>query len=105
MKHTQSQWLATALAFVCAAFLATINGAALSAASTQSDLSGLASVSGSVTSSEPFQAARVYLRNTEKRIQYMVYTAGGKYTAMHLFPGAYEMRVEGRGLESAVKKV
>ena len=69
------------------------------------ELKALASVSGTVTAASPFQAAKVYLRNSDKRIQYMVYTAGGKYQAMHLFPGNYEMRVEARGLNSAVTKL
>jgi virginiamycin B lyase len=105
MTATKLQRLPIALTFICGALLAVINESSLAAASAQSELAGLASVSGTVTSSEPFQAAHVYFRNTEKRIQYMVYTAGGKYTAMHLFPGTYEMRVEARGLESPVKKV
>src|SRR5262245_49919725 len=71
----------------------------------KSELSGLASVSGTVTSAVPFQAARVYFRNPDKRMQYMVYTAGGKYQAMHLLPAKYEMRVEARGLDSEVTQV
>ncbi|HEX2827712.1 MAG TPA: carboxypeptidase regulatory-like domain-containing protein [Burkholderiales bacterium] len=68
-------------------------------------MAGLATVSGTVTSPAPFKAAKVYFRNADKRMQYMVYTAGGKYQAMHLFPGNYEMRVEAPGLESAVTTV
>ena len=74
-------------------------------AAAPSELSGLASVSGTVTAANPFKAAKVYFRNTDKRMQYMVYTAGGKYRAMYLMPGNYEMRVEARGLESPVTKV
>jgi virginiamycin B lyase len=66
----------------------------------QSDLAGLASVSGSVSSPTPYKAAKVFFRNPERRMQYMVYTAGGKYQAMHLLPGNYEMRVEAAGLSS-----
>jgi len=64
-----------------------------------------ASVSGTVTAPAPFQAAKVYLRNADKRMQYMVYTAGGKYRAPHLLPGNYEVRVEARGLESPKKNI
>ena len=71
----------------------------------KAELSGLASVSGTVTSAQPFQAAKVYFRNAERRMQYMVYTAGGKYQAVHLLPGKYEMRVEARGLDSDVTQV
>src|SRR6185436_12523109 len=79
--------------------------AAAQSAGGKAELSGLASVSGTVTSVQPFQAAKVYFRNTDQRMQYMVYTAGGKYQAMYLLPGKYEMRVEARGLDSAVAQV
>lgn len=71
----------------------------------QSELANLASVSGTVASPTPFTAAKVYFRNVDRRMQYMVYTAGGKYQAMHLLPGNYEMRVEAPGLDSAVTKL
>src|SRR5712671_2550968 len=71
----------------------------------QSELAGLASVSGSVTSPAPFKAAKVYFRNTERRMQYMVYTAGGKYQAQNLLPGNYEMRVEAPHQASPAVKV
>jgi len=68
-------------------------------------LENLAGVSGSVTAPAPFQAAKVYLRNTDRRMQYMVYTARGKYSAPYLLPGNYEVRVEARGLASPVQKI
>jgi len=71
----------------------------------QSELAGLASVSGTVSSSAPFKAAKVYFRDTERRMQYMVYTAGGKYQAVNLLPGNYEMRVEAPHLASSAAKV
>jgi virginiamycin B lyase len=71
----------------------------------QTELAGLASVSGTVSSATPFKAAKVYFRNTDRRMQYMVYTAGGKYQAAHLLPGNYEMRVEAKGLASSVTPV
>ena len=74
-------------------------------AAAQSELKGLASVSGSVTSPAPFKAAKVYFRNAARRMQYMVYTAGGKYQAVNLLPGNYEMRVEAPHLASNVVKV
>jgi virginiamycin B lyase len=90
---------------VVGAFPAAHDATAQSAPAGKSELSGLASVSGTVTSSSPFKAAKVYFRNTDKRMQYMVYTAGGKYQAMHLLPGKYEMRVEAQGLDSTVTQV
>jgi hypothetical protein len=79
--------------------------AAAQSAGGKAELSGLASVSGTVSSAVPFQAAKVYFRNADRRMQYMVYTAGGKYQAMHLLPGKYEMRVEARGLDSEITQV
>jgi virginiamycin B lyase len=104
MKHIASKFSGALLAVLCAV-LAAQNATAQSPASTSTELSGLASVSGAVTSAAPFQAAKVHFRNVDKRVQYTVYTAGGKYNAMYLLPGDYEMRVEARGLESAARKI
>lgn len=100
MKQMYPRWMAALLVLFCGAWLSAHNAAAQS-----SELSGLASVSGSVTAPVPFKAAKVYFRNVERRMQYMVYTAGGKYQAMHLLPGKYEMRVEAQDLDSAVVPV
>src|SRR5260370_4387009 len=70
-----------------------------------SDVAGLASDSGTVDGVKTFAAAKVYFRNTDKRILYMVYTNGGKYQAMHLMPGNYEFSVQAKGQESAVQKL
>jgi virginiamycin B lyase len=105
MKQSNLRMLTALLGITCGAFLAMQHAAAQSAAGNAPQLAGLASVSGTVTSENPFQAARVYFRNVDKRMQYMVYTAGGKYQAMHLLPGKYEMRVEARGLDSPVTQV
>ena len=61
---------------------------------------GTATLTGTVTAPSAFQAARVYARNTDKNIIYMVYTGGGRYQAVALFPGPYEVWVETSGLES-----
>ena len=82
-----------------------VRDAAAQSAAGKAELSGLATVSGTVTSAVPFQAAKVYFRNADRRMQYMVYTAGGNYQALHLLPGKYEMRVEARGLDSEVTQV
>ena len=105
MKLMSPRLIALLLTMACVAFPAAQNAAAQAAPGGKSELSGLASVSGSVTSSSPFKAARVYFRNVDKRMQYMVYTAGGKYQALHLLPGQYEMRVEAQGLDSAATRV
>src|SRR5713226_7179398 len=68
-------------------------------------LPGMASLSGTVESPKPFKAAQVYIRNVDKRILYMVYTNAGRYRAVSLFPGNYEIKVIAKGLRSEVKQL
>ena len=68
-------------------------------------LPGTASLSGTVTSTAPFKAAQVSVRNVDKRILYMVYTSAGQFRAAALFPGNYEVSVATRGLESDIQKL
>ncbi len=70
-----------------------------------SDIAGLATASGTVDAAKPFKAAKVFFRNTDKRILYMVYTDRGKYQIMHLMPGNYEFSVQSKGEESNVQKL
>src|SRR6058998_95018 len=58
-----------------------------------SGLTGMATMTGSVSAGRPFKAAQVYIRNTDKRILYMVYTNAGQFRALGLFPGSYEVSV------------
>ena len=100
------RWLTILLvAAACGALPVARDAAAQPPAGASSQLSGFASVSGTVNSYAPFKAARVYFRNLDKRMQYMVYTAGGRYQAQYLLPGRYEMRVETPGFESPVTPV
>src|SRR5262245_9949541 len=105
MNRMRMQFHAVLLAMACALLPAAKHALGQSAPPGASELSGLASVSGTVTSASTFKAARVYFRNVDKRMQYMVYTADGKYHAMHLLPGKYEMRVEARSLDSPVTEI
>lgn len=66
---------------------------------------GTAGLSGTVDSTAPFKAAQVFIRNMDKRIQYMVYTNAGQFRAVALFPGNYEVSASGQGLESDVQKL
>ena len=59
-------------------------------------ISGMGSLSGTVTAPKEFKAAKVYAHNLEN-VVYMVYTVGGKYQAVDLFPGNYEVTVEKSG--------
>src|SRR6058998_1847111 len=68
-------------------------------------LRGMASMSGAVSSSKPFKAAQVYIRNVDMRILYMVFTNAGQFRAVSLFPGNYEISVIGKGLKSDVRKL
>jgi streptogramin lyase len=85
------------LALICGSEAVSTLGAA--------SIPGTATVSGTVTSSKPFKAARVYIRNHDRRMLYMVYTSRGHYRAVDLFPGNYEISVETKGLESDVQKL
>ena len=68
-------------------------------------LTGMATMTGTVTAGKPFKAAQVYIRNTDKRILYMVYTNAGQFRALGLFPGNYEVSVTARGLKSDIQKL
>ena len=74
--------------------------AVLAGAGLQAAVPGTGTVSGTVTASQPFQAAQVYLRNVDKRVVYMVYTRDGRFRAVALFPGTYEISASTRHLES-----
>jgi streptogramin lyase len=63
-------------------------------------IAGTASLSGSVTAERPFTAAQVYARNMDKSMLYMVYTNRGRYAAINLMPGGYEVWVEKGELKS-----
>ena len=69
------------------------------------EIQGTGSISGTVTAKQPFKAAQVYIRNVDKRILHMVYTNAGKFRAVNLFPGNYEISVEVKGMESEVQKL
>jgi hypothetical protein len=95
----------TGIALFAALALLGIAGAEANRNAKVADLSGLASVSGKVDASKSFQAAKVYFRNVDRRMLYMVYTNGNKFQAMYLAPGNYEITVQAEGLESAVQKL
>ena len=70
-----------------------------------SPIAGTGRLSGTVKASKPFKAARIYARNLDKHVLYMVYTAGGEYHAVNLFPGKYEVSAEKAGFTGDVKTV
>ena len=78
---------------------------AIDGAQAQSTIPGTGAVTGTVTATKPFTAAQVYLRNAEKGVTFMVYTAGGKYQAINLYPGVYDVHVARRGFASDPQKI
>ena len=91
------------LRFCLLAVAVSVSG--LTATSLQAAVPGTASLSGTVTSSQPFKAAQVYIRNIDKRIVYMVYTQAGRFRAVALFPGDYEISASTKHLESGVQNL
>ncbi len=75
----------------------------LTGAGVQAEVPGTATLTGAVTASQPFQAAQVYIRNLDQDIVYMVYTNGGRFRAVALFPGNYEISASTKHLESDVQ--
>src|SRR5882672_6881458 len=77
-----------------------------SGAGTASPLAGLGSLSGTVKAPKDFKAAKVYAKNVDKNVVYMVFTEGGRYQAVDLFPGNYEVSVTKNGFSGGdVQKV
>jgi virginiamycin B lyase len=91
---------ATLLAFALAASVAASPGLAF-----DSTIPGTGAVTGTVTATKPFTAAHVYLRSQDKPVTFMVYTSGGKYQAINVMPGTYEVTVARRGFESDPQKI
>src|SRR5690349_8846914 len=71
----------------------------------ESTIPGTGAVAGTVTAKKPFTAAQVYLRSADKPVTFMVYTSGGKYQAINVLPGEYELTVARRGFASDPQKI
>ncbi len=89
--------IAALAAVVVVVAAAGATGARPAAAQASAPIDGTASLAGAVTADTPFTAARVYIRNVDRRVLYMVYTQGGRFRAVALFPGAYEVSVRASG--------
>jgi streptogramin lyase len=79
--------------------------ASVAGVAADSTIAGTGAVSGTVTAGKPFTAAQVYLRNAEKGVTFMVYTNRGKYQAINLYPGDYDVSVARRGFASEPQKI
>ncbi len=60
-------------------------------------IAGTAALSGTVQAPKAFQAAQVHLMNVDKNVLFMVWTSGGRYQAINLLPGRYEVTVKKAG--------
>ena len=98
--HGANRYVARLSAVAMGASVLVLTGAGL-----QAEVPGTATVTGTVTASEPFTAAQVYLRNLDRDMVYMVYTNQGRFRAVALFPGAYEVSASTKRLESDVRTV
>ncbi len=85
------------VAVVCVSVLASL--------SLRAEVPGTGKLSGTVTASQAFTAAQVYIRNVDLGVVYMVYTNQGRYRAVALFPGNYEVSVSTKHLESDAQTV
>src|SRR6478609_6929761 len=97
--------IALAASFVTAALVLEVGTSAQQRAARATGLTGMATMTGTVTAAKPFKAAQVYIKNTDKRIMYMVYTNAGQFRALGLFPGNYEVSVTAKGLKSDAQKL
>ncbi len=69
-------------------------------------IAGTGTLSGTVKAPKEFKAAKVYAKNLDKNVVYMVFTEDGKYQAVDLFPGNYEVSVTKNGFSGGdVQKV
>ena len=64
-------------------------------------VAGTGTLSGTVKAPKAFTAARVYAKNVDKNVVYMVYTNQGHFRAINLLPGNYEVNVVKNGFKSA----
>src|SRR5256714_10948139 len=94
-----------AILFVLSAAMMVSKATVATPAAQGTTIAGTAGLSGTVDSTAPFKAAQVFIRNVDKRILYMVYTNAGQFRAVALFPGAYEVSSNTKGLESDVQKL
>jgi virginiamycin B lyase len=100
MSRRSNCKVVTLLAFAFACCAASAPSIAL-----ESTIPGTGAVTGTVTASKPFTAAHVYLRSQDKPVTFMVYTSGGKYQAINVLPGDYEVSVARRGFASDPQKI
>src|SRR5439155_804778 len=92
--------LAGAVVFQVSGFAAPLKTTLQQRPARATGLTGMATMTGSVTARKPFKAAQVYIRNTDKRILYMLDTNAGQFRAVGVFPGNSEVGGTARGVQS-----
>jgi streptogramin lyase len=65
----------------------------LSVSANSDQLPGYGQLSGAVSGSKPGVLPTVYAYNTDKDVGYMVFVVNGKYRAVNLIPGAYDVTI------------
>ena len=68
-------------------------------------IAGTGNLVGIVSSAKKFTAARVFAHLAEKHVSYTVFTKDGRFEAVNLFPGEYEVWVEENGFAIEKRKV
>ncbi|OLB98908.1 MAG: hypothetical protein AUH30_06555 [Candidatus Rokubacteria bacterium 13_1_40CM_68_15] len=82
MRKRHTVWAAVIVVVVALAW----DHATRARAADVNGLPGTATLSGMVQAPKPFKAAQVHLMNVDKNVLFMVYTSGGRYRAVNLFP-------------------
>jgi streptogramin lyase len=100
MKFKTWLWVmlgAAGLALISFSVLPTVSGQSNGTKAGVAPLSGTGTLSGTVKAPKEFKAAKVYAKNADKNVVYMVYTEDGHYQVVDLFPGNYEVSVTKNG--------
>ncbi len=87
----------------CTALL--LSAGLFSAPTLADKIRGTGELSGKVTAPAAFTAAKVFAHLKDKNVTYIVFTEGGKYSAVNMIPGTYEVWVDERGFSSEKKTV
>ena len=87
------------------AFAALLLAAGLARPAAADHIAGTGSLEGTVTAPAAFSAAKVFAHLTGKNITYVVFTAGGRFSAVNVMPGTYEVWVEEPGFASEKQTV
>ena len=105
MRNHRALVLAAVVLALGLAWVHTTPGVGPAGAADPGSLPGTATLSGGVDAPKPFKAAQVHLMNVDKNVLFMVYTSGGRYRAVNLFPGRYEVTVQKPGFATDMRTV